>query len=579
MTKLRTVLSLVLCLAMVFSLNFACAGENTYHAGSYTGIGNGRNGEITVSVKVSENAIEAIEIASHQETPGICEAAFAKIPAAIIEKQSLAVDAVAGATLTSEGVLAAVINALEQAGADIDALKSTDAEMELTEETLDTDVVIVGAGISGIMAAYELHNTHPEISFVVLEKLDMIGGSLTTSGGAIVGTGSKLHDAAGVKTNTQEIAALFAYTSGEEVRTALIENVFEGSEALLNMMIDWGAPFSGDLAKASADFSPNICALNAAGKGAAHTAFLASKIAEDGLDVRTGTKVTDLIVENGTVCGVLAEDAQSRYTVHAKAVLLATGGFGNNPELMQEYCPAYSNAIVSANAGAEGDGILMTRQFGTQVVGQGVMGSPKAAGNGTLITSSFLVNAEGARFVKENANRMVIMNTIAYEQNGTAYYLADANYANAEQIQKKIADGLLVPYDTLDAMAEALGMNPETLKATVAAYNAAADAGNTLEFGLPAEKATKIEKAPFYAEKVYLRYFGTIPGIEISDTCQVLDGNGNAVPGLYASGELTAGNAFTNRYPGAGIGIGYAANSGKFAAQSLAEELQKLLAK
>lgn len=119
------------------------------------------------------------------------------------------------------------------------------------------------------------------------------------------------------------------------------------SEELLNMMIDWGAPFSGDLAKASSDFSPNICALNAAGKGAAHTEFLAKKIAEDGLDVRTGTKATELIVKDGVVCGVMAEDSNSRYTIHAKAVLLATGGFGSNPELVAEYCPAYSEAIVS----------------------------------------------------------------------------------------------------------------------------------------------------------------------------------------------------------------------------------------
>ena len=573
MRKIHTILALLLCVAIGLAMPCAYASETAYRAGDYTGTGNGRNGAIKVAVKVSENAIESIEIISHQETPGICDAAFEQVPAMILARQSLAVDVVAGATLTSEGVLEAVANALEQAGADISALQTAASDVELTEEEFSTDVVIVGAGISGIMAAYELHNAHPETSVVVLEKLGMIGGSLPASGGAIVGTGSKLHDAAGVKTTTQEIALLFAYTSGTEVRTALIENVFAGSEELLNMMIDWGAPFSGSLSKASSDFSPNVCALNSAGKGAGHTEFLAKKIAEDGLDVRTGTKATELIVKDGVVCGVMAEDSNSRYTIHAKAVLLATGGFGSNPELVAEYCPAYSDAIVSSNAGATGDGILMTRQFGTRVVGEGVMGSPKAAENGTLITSNFLVNGEGARFVKETANRMVVMNTIAYEQNGTAYYLADANYAKPEQIQAKVDAGLLTPYNSLDEMAEALGMNAETLKTNVRDYNAAVKAGSSPEFDLLAEKATVIETAPFYAEKVYLRYFGTIPGIEINDVCQVLDGDGNVISGLYASGELTAGNAFTGRYPGAGIGIGYAASSGKFAAQSLMETL------
>lgn len=574
MEKLKSFLSVLLCLTMLAT--FACAGAESaaFQPGTFTGVGHGRNGEISVEVEVSENTIVSVKVVSHSETTGICEAAFERIPAEIVERQSLAVDAVAGATMTSDGMMEAVKNALTAAGADVEALSSVRADAEMKEEEISTDVVIVGAGISGIMAAYELYNAHPETSFIVLEKLGMIGGSLTTSGGAIVGTTSKIHQEQNVATTTDEIAALFAFTSGTEVRTELIKNVFEGSEDLLNMMIDWGAPFSGELAKASAGFSPNICALEAAAKGAGHTEFLAKKIAEDSLDVRTNTKATELIVENGAVCGVIAEDSETRYTIRANAVLLATGGFGSNYELMTEYCPAYSEAIVSSNAGATGDAIMMTRQFGTRVLGEGVMGSPKAAGNGTLITSTYLVNGEGARFINENDNRMIIMNTIAYDQNGTAYYLADSNYAKPEQIEQKVADGLLTPYDSLDAMAEALGMNAETLKTEVVAYNAAVDAGETAAFGLSTMNAAKIEAAPFYAEKVYLRYFGTIPGIEISDTCQVLDGEGNAIVGLYASGELTAGNAFTYRYPGAGIGIGYAASSGKYAANCLMNDMQ-----
>ena len=126
------------------------------------------------------------------------------------------------------------------------------------------------------------------------------------------------------------------------------------------------------------------------------------------------------------------------------------------------------------------------------------------------------------------------------------------------------------------ALAGDNGIDAEQLQKTIDAYNQAADAGEAipaLEYELAAAKATKVETAPFYIEKVTLRTFGTIPGIEVNDNCQVLDGEGQVVEGLYASGELIAGNAFTRQYPGVGIGVSFAANSGRFAAETAAEGL------
>ena len=243
--------------------------------------------------------------------------------------------------------------------------------------------------------------------------------------------------------------------------------------------------------------------------------------------------------------------------------------------MIAEYCPAYTDAMVSSNAGATGDAIAMTEQFGTKVVGEGVMGAPMSTDGNALVTSMFLVNGKGERFISEAEPKYVIQSEVVYNQDATAYYIVDANYSDQEQIQQKVEAGVLTPYDSLEEMAEDLGMDSATLIATVEAYNAAIDAGTDPEFGLPVAKATKIETAPFYADKMWHRFFGTIPGVEINNDCQVLNGEGAPVPGLYASGEATAGNAFTYQYPGAGIGISYAANSGRLAAEDIANALQK----
>ena len=243
---------------------------------------------------------------------------------------------------------------------------------------------------------------------------------------------------------------------------------------------------------------------------------------------------------------------------------------------MEEYLPLFADGVIATNAGATGDGILMTRQFGTKIVGDGSMGSIVAPDGSSLITANFLVNLNGERFVGEGEPKYVLQRAVSQQPEKAAFLIADANYADMDTIAQKIEKGYVKQYDTIEALAEDNGIDAEQLQKTIDAYNQAADAGESipaLEYELAADKATKVETAPFYIEKATLRTFGTIPGIEVNDSCQVLDGEGQVVEGLYASGELIAGNAFTRQYPGVGIGVSFAANSGRFAAETAANAL------
>ena len=442
-------------------------------------------------------------------------------------------------------------------------------------EAVETDIVIVGAGISGLMAAYELKEDYPDVGFIVLEKLDMVSGSLPASGGAIAGISSEYHVRDGVECTTEDFDVLFTYTSGTQVRTELVENVYAKSDVLLNRLIEYGAPFTGET-EATSTYSDKVYAIRTENRGQSFGDFLNSYVKENTFDLRMGTAATELIVEDGKVTGVVAEDREQRYDIHAKAVILATGGFGSNPELMEEYLPLFADGVLSTNAGATGDGILMTRPFGTKIVGDGSMGSIVAPDGSNLITANFLVNLNGERFVGEGEPKYVVQRAVSQQPEKAAFLIADANYADMDTIAKKIEQGYVKQYDTIEALAEDNGIDAEQLQKTIDAYNQAADAGEAipaLEYELAADKATKVETAPFYIEKVTLRTFGTIPGIEVNDSCQVLDGEGQVVEGLYASGELIAGNAFTRQYPGVGIGVSFAANSGRFAAETAASGL------
>lgn len=308
----------VLCACVLVT---ACAGA---FAEDYTASAPGMGGDVPVTVSYEDGRITAVTVGENNETPGIGDQAINAIPRRIVEEQSLTADTVAGATVTSNAILTAAEAALTAGGVDVTPFKQEKQPTELVEgEAVETDIVIVGAGISGLMAAYELKEDYPDVSFIVLEKLDMVSGSLPASGGAIAGISSKYHVRDGVECTTKDFDVLFTYTSGTQVRTALVENVYAKSDVLLNRLIDYGTPFTGETEPAST-YSDKVYAIRTENRGQSFADFLNSYVKENTFDLRMGTTATELIVEDGKVAGVVAEDDEQRYDIRAKAVILAT---------------------------------------------------------------------------------------------------------------------------------------------------------------------------------------------------------------------------------------------------------------
>ncbi|MCF0114477.1 MAG: FAD-dependent oxidoreductase [Erysipelotrichaceae bacterium] len=493
---MKKLVKALLSVMLIMSLG-ACSSQSTettttettalYKAGTYTGVGEGRNGEIKVDVVFTDDAIESVTIAEHGETEGISDPAIEKIPAAIVEAQSLGIDAVTGATMTSNGILDAVADAVEQAGGDVEALKAVAVETtagEAVEETVD--VVIVGAGGAGMAAAASALENGATV--IVLEKTAAIGGNTLASGmamncadpevestldtmGGHVDTLKAVLDedpaeygdyAETLKVAQEQIKEYLAgdtskefdsvewhiiqtYTGG--LREDIDGNVVYGQYDLVKILCEnaldtykWlgelGAPLSDKLT------SP-VGSLWLRGHGfeSKQGAFDAWKAFVEGKGgtIMLETKAEHLIIEDGAVTGVEAVKADGTpVTVHANATIITTGGFGANEDMVREYntyWPAIPDGVkTTCVSSATGDGINLGLEANAQLIDMGLAQlMPTASAvtgqlaDGLLVPSQnyVFVNQEGERYVNEYAARDTLSFAALEQTNGIFYHIVD----------------------------------------------------------------------------------------------------------------------------------------------------------
>lgn len=590
---MKKTMVLVLTLAMLLSSAAAFAMTD----GTYTASADGRNGPVAVEVTIAGDAIEKIEVVSHDETPGIGTNATDTLPGAIVESQSLGVEAVAGATVTSEAILAAVADCVAQAGGDAEALKAVEVaeKVPTREETVETQLVVVGGGGAGMTAAIRARELGLDV--VLLEKMSFMGGAISISGGNQVVAGSQMQKDLGVTDDSVESMVADFMANGAnlnvpELITLYAANVGETSDWLESIGVTYN--LEGGLHKLAEYSHDRELAYTGSGAGAAEA--MRNLVNEGGTKVLPNTRATELIVENGAVAGVIANDAETVYTIHADAVLLATGGYGYNKDLLEG---DMKNALYYGPVSSTGDGLLMataegvdadTRllEFGKRYpngieVSEGIA---KSTINGNIPAwkmSAILVNREGVRVVNEKASNRTILET-ELQQTGQQLYLVmdqatfdvwkDAvGYDVSSYLE---ANGASTPVfahgDTLAEAAEHAGVDAAALEATVEAYNGCVEAGEDAEFGRGADYLTvKIGDGPYYIVEQKPRFATTMGGLVIDEALEVINRNGDVIPGLFAAGEVVGGVMGDDSPSGANNG--WAVTSGKLAAESIADAL------
>ncbi|MBQ9039448.1 MAG: flavocytochrome c [Clostridia bacterium] len=554
---MKKLLSILLVLALLM-LGFALAkGERV----TAKGVGQGIDGDVMVQVEADANTIYAVEVLQQNETPGIGSVAVEQLPGAIVAANSIAVDGIAGATVTSNAIKDAIKQALADAGIDaapFEVAPEAAAAAEKTAETLDCDVVIVGAGGAGLTAA--VRATQAGAKVLVLEKMPFVGGNSLKASGGMNCADTKFQAALDITDSGVPEFIEDTMNGGHGINDlALVTTMAENSAEAVDWLESIGAP----LPKVAATGGTVHKYLHSPEDGSPVGEYLVAKLDEEakknGIEVMLNTTATEILMDGGAAVGVKANDAAHEYTINAKAVVLATGGFGANFDLMCSFNPSLANAVTTNHPGATGDGILMAEAVGAATVDMDqIQLHPTVYQATSMLVSekmrslgAILVNQNGVRFTNDLATRDAVSNAELQQPGGYAWIIFDQNLVdNNKSAAKYIEQGMAVTGDTYEALAEAMNVDAEAFVKTMETWNEAVATGVDAEFGRNNGMDADLSTAPFYAIQIAPGIHHTMGGVKIDTATRVIDTEGQPIPGLFAAGETTGGVHGGNRIGG-----------------------------
>ena len=547
-----------------------------YTAGTYSATAQGNNGPIEVSVTFDGERITGVAVTAHSETPGIAEAPIEKIPAAIVAGQTLKVDTISGATMTSNAILAAVADCVGQAGGDVEALKAAEPTTAVVEDEVITyDVVVVGGGAAGLAAAAEAADAGASV--VLLEKLSRVGGNTLISGGLVYATGTSFQKEAGVEDSPEALVEYWQTRAEGDADPAFLALV----AGLSGETIEWLQANGVELTGPTTSGTSPVPRMQSAGGGSGLVLPLAKAVEDRGVKIITDTAAKTLITdETGAVTGVeaLAADGHKVTAYANRGVVIATGGFDVSEEMKAKYAPSIAGSYSYSSPGNVGDGINMAIAVGADTVFKdGAIGfrgirevfSFASPLDGQIWNPYLYVDAKGSRFVNEAIDYPIFHSAMLNNGSDHFFLIYDAATANPEVLDPAVAEGYAFKGDSLEALAEAAGMDAATFSATVSRYNELTGKEDA-DFGKPAALMTGIGDGPYYALKVVPATIGSMGGIKTDLSAQVLNDQGAAISGLFAAGAVANGDFYKKEYPASGTSIQMCLTMGRIAGANAA---------
>lgn len=623
MKKTAKLLTIVLSLFLLVG----CSGANSSAAsvvtseesasgvsGTFTGEADGNGGPVKVTIELKDSELVSVTAEGNDETPGLGVPALDIVANEILAKNSTDVDAVAGATNTSNAVINATIAALAEAGLKPEDLVAKEVTEEETSDALEADIVIIGAGGAGMTAAITAADAGKSV--ILVESQAVVGGNTVRSTGGMNAADTEYQndnefaEDAGVEKTIASAKESFA---DNETVMALVETVekqyedykanpegyFDSVELMqLDTLVGGKALNDPELVKVLAENSSkgiefvntiskevsednsgliNVGAFGGAsvkrihrpvdadGKTISVGAYMvpileASVNARDNVTLLTSTTATKILKDGDAVCGIEAEKDGKTITITAKAVIVATGGFGYNKEMIGQYHPDFAGYVSTNAPGANGSGITLATEIGADTVDMDQIQLHPTVhvqdGAASLITEglrgdgAILVNKEGKRFFDEVSTRDKVSAAEFEQTDGEAWLIVDSRMVDASAvIQGYINKGFTVTGETYEELAKAMGVDEAALAETMAAWNECVANKSDPEFGRTSF-ANPLDQAPYYALTVTPGVHHTMGGVKINTSSEVLDASGNVIPGLFAAGEVTGGVHGANRLGG-----------------------------
>ena len=535
------------------------ADGNLFIPGTYTETATGFGGEVSVTTTVSENKIEDVKITGDHETENIGTFAVQMLGERILAAQSPNVDALTGATVTSNAILGAFKKTLTAAGADMSAFAAAEDKGKALKkyEELTTDIVIIGAGGAGMTAA--INATQAGKDVILVEMMPYAGGNTTKATGGMNAAETHYQKEQGIEDSVEQFIE-DTMTGGHNINDRdLVTIMAENSAAGIDWLDSIGAPLPKISFSGGATNQRIHAPEDGSGVGAYLVTALLKKMDELGIKVMYNTKATDLLSLEGTVNGILAESDDTYYTIHSKAVILATGGFGNNQEMIVRYRNDLEGTVTTSAPGIMGDGIVMAQAVGADLVDidQIQLHPTVEQKTSMLITESvrgdgaILVNQDGKRFTDELLTRDKVSAAELAQPGSYAYIIFDQKLREGlKATEKYISTGITVQGDTIEDLAAAIEVDPATLADTLANWNKCVADKNDAEFGRTTGMDNDLSTPPYYAIKIAPGIHHTMGGVHIDTGAHVIDLNGNVIPGLFAAGEVVGGVHGGNRLGG-----------------------------
>ena len=606
--------SLTMLMTLLFVLLGTTAWAQSYTAGVYTAQANGNNGPVTVEVEVSDAEILSVKVTEHAETAGLSDTPIERIPAKIVEGQTLAVDTVSGATNTSNAILKAAEDALAQAGADIEALKVVQEKDETAGETAERHVqaLVIGAGGSGLAAAITLQEQG--IETLVVDKMANAGGATALTGALINGGCSKQQAERGV---TDDVQTMFM--------DAMVYGSFQNDARMTWLMVnntgdsvDWLHDTVGVEFEEAINHFPehtNDRAFYPKGKQPGYlTGTMEQHYLSNGGELLLETRAQHLLTEDGRVIGASCSTADGTLNIYADVTLLATGGYGASVALR----PADQMGTLFYGASSStGDGIIMAEEVGAMThymqylksYPQGIEKpldggnitadgttfrgnayiSPLASQAVTLNDGAIYVNVEGERCMNENMDFVSIKKVTQKQTDMTVYLVMDQkgydNWMGMMEVSAGLTPEIVAPWldaddgkpvfrkgATVEEAAAKAGIDAEKLSATVAHFNEMVASGKDDDFGRAEMSVGLDSDGPIYIVEQRLRMATSLGGLKTSTSFEVYDENEQAIDGLYACGEVIGGVHGDESMPS--NCVAWAVTSGRLAAKAAADAVK-----
>ena len=551
---MKRILSIfILGLSVLFCFSGCEKGQKSMSDGKYSGVGEGRNGFITLTIDVKDGKISDVNVDSEAESD-FAKEAIEKLASQTVRGFSVdELDAVSGATMTSRGT----IEALRKA---VDASKGI-VEKPRKYRNCSCDVVVIGSGGTGLSAAVEAALAGADV--IVLEKMGIVGGNSNYATAGLNASETSVQRKLGIEDSNQQYFE-DTMTGGHGINNPdLVKTLTENSADAVEWLFSLGADMS-DVGKMAGSTNRRTHRPSGGAPVGSHLVAVLQKAAMDnGVDIRLRNRVTEILNSGnpgGEAKGVVVETESGSYTIKAKSVIVATGGFGANSEMVASFKPSLQNFRTTNHKGATGDAVSLLKPFDadfvqmdqiqthpTVVVGSGIMITEAVRGNGAI-----LVNRAGKRFFTEMATRDVMSEKILAQDGRSAFLVFDQGIRDSlKAIDGYSRQGLLTEGKDIAELAEKIGVPIMALEKTIENYNTYQKNGKDVEFGRKgSEMPRPLTKSPYYAVEVEPAIHHTMGGVKIDSSARVINRSGDAIPGLFAAGEVTGGIHGANRLGG-----------------------------